>query len=362
MCYSAPYKGNFISSIQGLETKIKTEGIDMVYLFQIREMPDRQWIKELIAEGKNVYFLSGRSTKDFSLIYDIMKKHNIGIIHTHFTGIKYHFLFNIVRKLFSRRIYLICHLHNHYTKKNLIRRSIIKVASSIDLYIGCSQSVAEHHRRVYHIDRNKITFVPNGIDFSRLDNFVQLDRTDLSINEKTRIFLMFGFDYYRKGVDLALEAFDQIKKEGGEVCLLISISSNKDFVLEKIKERFNSLPDWIKILEPRDDIATYYHFSDAFLSPSRSEGFCYSLVEAAYCEIPLIASKIPDQNYLYIPTFFEFPSEDVLALKEQIRAVLSLQQERKMEIGKIQKDFVLKTFDLKLWTAQVYSIYHSFFK
>ena len=108
---------------------------------------------------------------------------------------------------------------------------------------------------------------------------------------------MFGFDYYRKGVDLAIEALSEIINEKEDVCLLISLSSNKDFVLSKIRKRFNTIPDWIKILELRNDIVTYYHLSDAFLSPSRSEGFCNSLVEGAYCEIPLIASKIPNDKY-----------------------------------------------------------------
>jgi glycosyltransferase involved in cell wall biosynthesis len=359
--YDAPYKGNFISSLLRLEARIKEEGVHMVYLFQYKETAARQWVQELIAEGKNIYFLSGKKAKDLSIVYKILRKHKIKIIHTHFVGIKYHFLLNVVRNLMKKRIFLINHLRNHREKKNFIKRYLIKIASNIDLYIGCSQSVADHYRRINNREENKITFVTNGIDFTRLDNYVNLERSEFSINTTTKIFLMFGFDYYRKGVDLAIEAFNEMINEKEDACLMISLSSRKDFVLSKIKEKFNPIPGWIKIIEPRDDIATYFHFSDAFLSPSRSEGFCNSLAEAAYCEIPLIASKIPNEDYLYIPTFFEFKSGDVSGLKQQILTVLSLNKERKIEIGKVQREYVINTFDLNKWAEQIFTIYKSFY-
>jgi glycosyltransferase involved in cell wall biosynthesis len=360
MSYKAPYRGNFISSLLRLEARIKAEGLEVVYLFQDKEASKRQWVQELIAEGKNIYFLTGKKAKDLSIIYKILIKYKIKIIHTHFAGLKYHFFFNILRKIIKRKLFLISHLRNHYEKKHFIQRHLTKVATDIDLYIGVSRSVSEHHRRINNIEEKKITYVENGIDFTRLDKFKHLEKTEFSIKSTTKIFLMFGFDYYRKGVDLAIEVFNEIINEKTDVCLLISLSSNREYVLSKIRERFNTIPDWIKILEPRNDIATYYHFSDAFLSPSRSEGFCNSLAEAAYCEIPLIASKIPNEDYLYIPTFFEFKSGDLSDLKRQLLTVLSLSEERKIEIGKNQKDYVIKTFDLNKWAEQIFAIYKSF--
>jgi glycosyltransferase involved in cell wall biosynthesis len=362
MSYNAPYKGSFFNSLLRLETRVNQEGIGMVYLFQKKETFDREWVKELIAEGKTIYFLSGNYVEDLLLVSRILRRHKIRIIHTHFAGVKQHLLFNIMRQTIKGKIFLINHLHNHYDKKPLIKRSIIKWVSNIDLYVGCSRSVAVHHRSINNIEESKITFVENGVDFSRLDNYSNLDKKAFSIKCSTKAFLMFGFDYYRKGVDLALEAISEINDEGGDVCLLLSLSSNKEFALSKIRARFNGIPDWIKFLEPRNDIATYYHLCDAFLSPSRSEGFCYSLVEAAYCGIPLIASKIPHQDYLYIPTMFQFKSEDVSELKGQILMVLSLQDEKRKEIGKEEKDFVLKSFNLDKWTDEIFSIYQSFNK
>jgi glycosyltransferase involved in cell wall biosynthesis len=359
MSYNAPYKGSFFNSLLRLEARINQEGRDTIYLFQKKESFDREWVKALVEEGEKIYFLSGQKIEDLALIYKIIKKHKIRIIHTHFAGIKQHFLFNIIRQTFRHKIFMINHLHNHYPKRHFIRRSVTKMVSNIDLYLGCSRSVAEHHRRINNIKESKITYVENGVDFSRLDKYEYLDRSDFSIKSSTKVFLIFGFDYYRKGVDIALEALNEIVNDRGDICLLISLSSNKDFVLSKIRDRFNSIPDWIKLVEPRDDIATYYHLSDAFLSPSRSEGFCYSLVEAAYCEIPLIASKIPNQDYLYIPTFFQFKSEEVLDLKKQILIVLSLNEERKRELAKIQRDFVIKSFDLNIWAEKIFIIYKS---
>jgi hypothetical protein len=47
-------------------------------------------------------------------------------------------------------------------------------------------------------------------------------------------------------------------------------------------------------------------------------------------------------------------------LKRQILTVLSLPEERRLEIGKAEKDFVVKSFSLDKWTDEIFTIYKSF--
>ncbi len=79
MNYNAPYKGNFIQSILCLETKLKAENIEMIYLFE-KETAAREWARELINEGKKIYFLKGSNIKDIFFINSLIRKHKIGII------------------------------------------------------------------------------------------------------------------------------------------------------------------------------------------------------------------------------------------------------------------------------------------
>src|SRR6185369_15169784 len=106
------------------------------------------------------------------------------------------------------------------------------------LYIGCSESVAVEYQKNFQIEDKKITHVTNAINFKRLNKFDQLERADYQIGDNTKVFLLFGFDYYRKGVDLVLEAMDRLVAEGHNVCLLLSLSTNKEIIESKIADRF----------------------------------------------------------------------------------------------------------------------------
>ena len=46
---------------------------------------------------------------------------------------------------------------------------------------------------------------------------------EYGVEEGNRVFLIFGFDYYRKGVDLAVEALQKLREAGNNFTLLISL-------------------------------------------------------------------------------------------------------------------------------------------
>src|SRR5437879_9500126 len=108
---------------------------------------------------------------------------------------------------------------------------------------------------------------------------------------------------------------NKLVKQGQDISLLLSLSINREVIESKIRERFEQVPQWLTILDPRDDIASYYKLSDYFISASREEGFCNALVEAAYCGRPIITSDIPGPQSLNIPHTYKFTSENVAELE-----------------------------------------------
>ena len=104
---------------------------------------------------------------------------------------------------------------------------------------------------------------------------------------------MFGFDYYRKGVDIVLDAFDKLTDKYNNIQLGIVFAANKESGLANIKNRFGEIPSWLTVLPPSENISEYYAESRAFISASREEGFCYAIAEAAYCCCQSIISNIP---------------------------------------------------------------------
>jgi glycosyltransferase involved in cell wall biosynthesis len=204
-----------------------------------------------------------------------------------------------------------------------------------------------------------VTFVTNAIDFTRLNKFDKLKRGDFHINPNATVFLMFGFDYLRKGVDIVLEAMNNLVENNHDVCLLLSLSVNREFIESKIIERFKQIPSWLKILEPRDDIASYYHLCDYFISAAREEGFCNALVEAAYCGRPIITSDIPGPSSLNIPHTYKFPSENIAELQNAMVSVISLTADQKKKIVADQRAYVKKNFDLNIWANQISVLYNN---
>lgn len=128
---------------------------------------------------------------------------------------------------------------------------------------------------------------------------------------------MFGADWYRKGVDIAIKAVKKIENAS----LIIIISVGKEKVIADLVKIFGEIPSFVKFENSRNDVATFYRAADVFIAPSRSEGFNYSIVEALYSETLVIASNINPHGKILSDEFL-FESENENKLEQAILRVL----------------------------------------
>jgi glycosyltransferase involved in cell wall biosynthesis len=181
----------------------------------------------------------------------------------------------------------------------------------------------------------------------------------LDIANNNRIICMFGFDYERKGVDIAIRELEPIADEK-RLILLIVCASEIEEKQESISRDFGYLPQWIKLVPPRLDVAAYYALADIFLSASREEGFCCALVEAAYIKTPIVASNIPGQKELsVIPHSAFYDNQKPGALREAVLSVLNWSEAEKKQKTAEACEFVIKTFDLEAWAKKIVKIYET---
>ena len=350
--YAAPYEGNFIESIKVLHYSLEKNNNKIVYLFPKRAKK-LYWINDLIREKEFVIYFFNDDTY-FNLrktIKDILKKESINIIYTHFCRHKTQLAVKITR-IFNSKIKLVSHFHNHCkVNGSFIKRSFMKIAYKLyegDLNIGCSESV----QKSMPYKLSKTTYVENAIDFKRLDNYRNIEIKGI---ENKFVILMFGFDYYRKGVDLATKAIKKLNNPN--ITLAISLASNREKVEDSIKKEIGRIPEFVSFLDPINDVATYYRKSDLFLSAAREEGFCYSIVEAAYCKTNILSSNIPGVPKK-IPGEYLFESGNYLDLAEKIKMIYKEKYKKKNDkendkILKDAKDFVQKEYDLKIWADEI---------
>lgn len=352
MDYAAPYRGNFIPSIECLENHWNGKG-NLVYLFpSVAE--NYQWVLDLISTGKRVYFIDrsffSRKIKRANIqqLNHIVKNENIEVIHTHFVVANYSlFLYS---KLINQNIRIVANLHNHYVQSG--RLGILKTwvfKKTVHFFIGDSPSVSEGIFAI-GVKKAKVKTVLNSIQFKRLHKF---ETIDLSKGTKKPVVLIFGHTWYRKGVDIVAKAMHQINgKEGKEVILAIAMVGGRDLAQKAIEDALGYFPDWIEFLPPRDDLATYFNAADMFISAGREEGLSYSPIEAAYCNCQVICSNIPG-NPLDIPLMPIYEVEDVEALKQTILELLQVSAEKKEKIKKAQKEYVMKQYDVDYWADEV---------
>lgn len=337
--YAAPYEGNFINSIKKLEEKVIENNGKIIYSFP-EKAQEIEWIVEL-GKTRKVIFHSRDIRSNKKMFYNEVLNENIDIIYSHFCIPRTQLAIKIVSK--QTKIKLVQHYHNHYQMpENIIKKFIFKTIFKGDLNIACSESVAKS------IPYKNTVAVPNAINFDRLDKY-----EDIKLSEDNqKVILMFGFDYERKGVDIAIKAIKNIAEKYNLV-LAISVAVGKEKIEQKIINDFGKIPAFVKILEPRDDIATYYRAADIFLSAAREEGFCYSIVESIYCNTNCICSNLKAQP-LEIPNLKIFESENVEDLKNRIIELIESEDFSNIDKKMESKKFVEDNYHISKWAQKVY--------
>jgi glycosyltransferase involved in cell wall biosynthesis len=356
--YAAPYKGNFIHSIENLEKKAKAKGINFIYLFpeSAKKLP---WIQTMQSQGMQLCFIPstffGNTIKlrNIRFVIHLINNSNINIIHTHF--IDYNYSLFIARFLIKSNVLFIGHIHNQYhlTKnfKGGIKRHVTN--SIFDKIIGVGEAVIK--RLIYEgISENKLLQITNAIDFERLDKYESIN---IRKYPEQNVILMFGWLFYIKGVDIALSAIQNLRDLGHNVILAISLVGAKDNIVREIMKLFDKIPDWLVFLDSRNDVASYYNASDIFLSASREEGLNYSVVEAAYCKPMVLISDAPG-NPQDIPGVFLHETGNVQQLSKLIIDALSTSDEERKIRKRIQREYVIQNYNINVWSNEILDLYN----
>ena len=309
-----------------------------------------------------VFLQKGGFFSYYRQVRNLLKETNADILHEHFIHFSEKLAAWFAIKTCAHRVKTVLHLHNHITlpRNPLLRLPQLLYFRSVSRFVCCSDSVCTH-LLADGVPKVRVRVAENAIAFERLERYDPSLREELHLPEKAKLALMFGYDFVGKGVDLAVEALRLLReREGQPATLGIVLSSRQEEVRGRICAQLGmqDVPDWILLLPPREDVASYYHMADVFLSPSRQEGFCYALVEATYCRTPVLASQIDAQRDLALPQSAFFPPEDAAALCSALQRVLSEQKTASRALMLEQAaSRVEQTYSLSRWAACVSASY-----
>lgn len=117
-----------------------------------------------------------------------------------------------------------------------------------------------------------------------------------SLSNKKESFMLWyvGRVIPSKRLDILLDSFVKLRKEGLDISLVICGTGNPKLLRQlKEKARTNSLEEHVIFLGYRDDWHSLAQDADLFVLPSTAEGMPNVLFEAMLLGIPCIAADIP---------------------------------------------------------------------
>jgi glycosyltransferase involved in cell wall biosynthesis len=181
-----------------------------------------------------------------------------------------------------------------------LSKTAIRDINQVDRLVAVSQATRDWHAR-QGLDLAKTQVIYNAVDPARFypaDRQVDLDH--LGIRPADHVLLFVGQIGMRKGVDVLLRAFAEVKSMIENVQLLIvgSRHSQKHEAIEfeKLALEFSrsvscarSAVHW---LGRREDVRLLMNRADLLIHPARQEPLGRVLLESLACGLPFIASDV----------------------------------------------------------------------
>lgn len=352
--FTSSFEGSFIRSVNALGEELTREGYPPVYLLP-EECESSEWAKKLISSGVRVYYFKSSAAailRNTLLIRKIIKEYDIGIIHSHFANYKIHI--PIAAAMWGKKnIDYIVHVNTEQNKKSPLYDRLSAFFTNATLYIAVSDSI----KNDLEINGRRAVTVANSVDFSRLEFYDRnVKKSDFITSPEQSIVFMFGRDFESKGVDFVVRSLSEYDKER-KLKLLIAVSDSGESIANSIKEIYGDIPDWITLLPPRNDVATYFRLADVFVSANRSQGSPYTMIECAYLGIPMIYCDVPGLSELNIPWAVKISCDDSLSLYKAISEIIKEDKEETLAMGEESKEYAANSFSLGSWVYEIINIY-----
>jgi glycosyltransferase involved in cell wall biosynthesis len=177
------------------------------------------------------------------------------------------------------------------------------------------------------IDREKMLFIPNGIDtavFYPDEAEGKRVRSDWGISESTKIIgKVARFDPI-KNHPAFLKAAARIASERSDVHF-VCVGHGRAAYLKQLQEltRTLGIENRVQWIQARPDVRAVYNALDIFCSASFSEGFPNVIGEAMACGRHCVVTDVGDSKLVVGGTGIAVPSDDVDALTAGLREKLN---------------------------------------
>ncbi|MFH1359907.1 MAG: glycosyltransferase family 4 protein [Candidatus Omnitrophota bacterium] len=226
--------------------------------------------------------------------------------------------------------------------------------------IAISEAVRRHLEKDFHVPKDKIDLIPNGID---LDEFRLIDektkedrRKEFHLDQGPVIGIIARLSDV-KGHDILISAMKHIVQEIPQARLMIIGEGKREDLLKQMTKELG-LAQNISFYPIVNKTAWILPIFDIFVMPSIQEGLGLSVMEAQAVGLPVVASRVGG-----IPSLIQDNETGVLVSskdpKELGRAVIALLKDpiRAKKIGESARLFIQKEFSAEKMVEKTIACY-----
>lgn len=183
----------------------------------------------------------------------------------------------------------------YYTRANKTKVPIAVLFEKLalrkaDTIIVVSRTTVSQLEEFYHVNSNKLTLIPNGVDCERFNPKLK------SWGEETRIIMCSRLEP-RKNIYEGISALSTLKSEQFRVEIIGDGPERQE--LER-KAAATGKPIFFLGVLPQRDLETRFSKANIFVSTSHSEGFGLSILQAMASGCAVVASDIPSHRELIV--------------------------------------------------------------
>lgn len=264
-------------------------GVELTVCF-LRE--PHQASESLRGHGISVLFLSAARGNPLVALQlaAIARRQQCSILHA--AGIKATLMARLATRLVPARTIL--HVHDLIYPGRAVGLLHRMFARKSDMAVVVSQAAATVAIEGYHVSRDRVRVVPNGI---RLERFKDKDsvpggnsalRASLGIDASTRVLGLIGRMYPIKGHRALLRMMPKIMQRCPEVLLLLAGDGPEREPCERLVQDLRIQRN-VRFLGQLNDVRDVLAACDVVVVPSESEGLSLAAIEAMAMSRPVVA-------------------------------------------------------------------------
>ncbi len=213
-----------------------------------------------------------------------------------------------------------------------------------------TDSVKKQLFEIYGVQyMEKITPVFEGVNYELMN---AKENISLKKDFPKRFFLYVGNFYPHKNVGALVAAYKSLKTDT-ELILV----GPTNYFSDKLKEEIAA--EGIKNIRfyhtgKVEDLVFFYKNALALVNPSISEGFGLPLVEAAYFNLPIIASNLDVFKELFGEEYIYFDPKDVKSIAGKLEKFIEYSKSKN---PKVNYSTLLKNYSFEKMTREIADIY-----